>query len=281
MNDLQKCQLDILKEFVRVCDKNNLQYYLVGGTCLGAIRHEGFIPWDDDIDVGMPRSDYDKFIKLQSEFSSKYFIQTYHSDKRFIYNYAKVRNSETTFVENYFACQQINHGVWIDVFPIDGISYKDKPAKKFKGKILHTWVDIYLMYPHSLFRKLSWRTLYKDIPLNLLALLTFPFNLCQYLNKLVDRRLKKIPFDKALLVANFCGTNPKKEAMPREIFMEGTKKKFEDIMVTVPKKYDKYLTLLFGEYMKLPPLDKQSGHHHHKGLDLNMGYLEYRKKHHL
>ena len=78
MNDLQKKQLDILKAFISVCEKHHLQYFLVGGSTLGAIRHKGFIPWDDDIDVGMPRKDYDEFIKLQHEFNgTPYFIQNF------------------------------------------------------------------------------------------------------------------------------------------------------------------------------------------------------------
>lgn len=135
MNDLQKCQLEILKEFIRVCTKHHLQYYLVGGTCLGAVRHQGFIPWDDDIDVAMPRKDYDLFITMQDQMKPPYFIQTYRSDPNYIYNYAKVRDSSTTFIENYFACHQINHGVWIDVFPLDGISERDEAYAKFKRKI--------------------------------------------------------------------------------------------------------------------------------------------------
>lgn len=118
MNDLQKCQLNILIEFIRLCEEHNLTYYLVGGTCLGAVRHKGFIPWDDDIDVGMPRKDYDKFIQLQKEIKKPYFIQTYKSDKNYIYNFAKIRDCTTTFIENTFVCHQFNHGVWIDVFQL-------------------------------------------------------------------------------------------------------------------------------------------------------------------
>ena len=88
MNELQKCQFEILKEFIKVCKENNLQYYLVGGTCLGAVRHKGFIPWDDDIDVAMPRKDFNKFVALQDKFPKHLFIQTYKTDKNFIYNYA-------------------------------------------------------------------------------------------------------------------------------------------------------------------------------------------------
>ncbi len=90
MNDLQQKQLEILKEFIRVCEKHNLTYFLVGGSCLGAARHKGFIPWDDDIDVGMPREDFDKYVELQKEYEgTKYFIQTWKSDPHYTYNYAK------------------------------------------------------------------------------------------------------------------------------------------------------------------------------------------------
>ena len=86
MNDLQKELFEIFKSFVAVCEKHHLRYYLIGGTCLGAVRHKGFIPWDDDIDVGLPREDYEKFITLQDEFKgTPYFIQTWKSDPKYLY----------------------------------------------------------------------------------------------------------------------------------------------------------------------------------------------------
>ena len=281
MNELQKCQLEILKEFIRVCKKHNLQYYLVGGSCLGAVRHQGFIPWDDDIDVAMPRKDYDKFITLQNEFSKPYFIQTYKTDKNYIYNYAKVRNNDTTYIENFFASTQMNHGVWIDVFPIDGMSYEEKPAASFAKKVKSTWHQVWLMYLPSLKRKLRFKTLWKDIPLNIVAYLFFFLNVGHYRNKMVDRKVTKIDYDKAVLVGNLFGTNAKKEAMPKEIFEEGSVATFEGIEVLLPKDYHRYLTLLFNDYMKLPPVDKQVGHHHDKGMSLTEGYQEYIKKHNM
>lgn len=281
MNELQSCQLNILKEFIKVCKNNNLRYYLVGGTCLGAVRHKGFIPWDDDIDVAMPREDYDKFITLQKEFNEPYFIQTYKSDKNYIYNYAKVRDSSTTFIENFFACTQMNHGVWIDVFPLDGMSYEIKPAIKFAKKVKATWHQAFLMYLPSLKRKIRLKTLWKDIPLNIIAYLFFFLNVGHYRNKLVDKKVTKIKYEDAVLVGNFFGTNAKKEAMPKEIFLEGSIGTFEEIEVTLPKDVDKYLTLLFNNYMQLPPVKQQVGHHHDKGLSLKESYISYMKKHNL
>ena len=278
MNELQNRQLEILKEFIKVCKENNLQYYLVGGTCLGAVRHKGFIPWDDDIDVAMPREDFDKFITLQEKFPSPYFIQTYKTDKNYIYNFAKVRDSSTTYIENFFACNQMNHGVWIDVFPLDGMSYEVKPPVKFARKVKNVWFNIYLMYLPSLKRKLRWKTLWKDIPLNIVAYLFFFLNVGHYRNKMLDKRVKKIKFNDAVLVGNYFGTNPKKEAMPREIFQEGSIGEFEGVEVILPKDADKYLTLLFNNYMKLPPIEKQVGHHLNKGYSLEEDYQTYIKK---
>jgi lipopolysaccharide cholinephosphotransferase len=123
MNELQKKQLEILKEFDRVCRENNLTYFANGGTCIGAIRHNGFIPWDDDVDVMMPREDYEKLLKLQNPWSdSKYFLQTFRTDKHYVLNFAKLRDSSTTYLESLFYNIRQNHGVWIDIFPLDGIS---------------------------------------------------------------------------------------------------------------------------------------------------------------
>ena len=281
MNKLQECQLEILKAFIEVCQKNNLTYYLVGGTALGAVRHKGFIPWDDDIDVGMPRKDYDKFITLQKDFKDPYFIQTYQTDDNYIYNYAKVRNSNTTFIENFFVDTRINHGVWIDVFPLDGFSTTYTDPKKFKHKVNSTWHQVWMMFPYCLKRKVHLKTFWKDIPLNLIALLFSPLNYNHYRNKHIDKKVTKLNYEDSVQVGNFFGTNPTKEAMPKEIFEEGSHGTFEGIDVVLPKDPDKYLTLLFGDYMKLPPKEKQVGHHHDKGLSLEVDYLTYREKHYM
>ena len=171
MNDLQKKELELFKAFARVCEKHGLRYFLVGGSALGAIRHKGFIPWDDDIDVGMPRKDYDKFMELQSEFEgTPYFIQNYKTDPCYVYNYGKLRDSSTTFIEYTYKNHRINHGVWVDIFPIDGFSKEMKPREKFKGKLLRkVWFQVYLSYLPALRRKVRKETWFKDILLNIVA----------------------------------------------------------------------------------------------------------------
>ena len=280
MNDLQKKELDLLKAFVKVCEKHNLRYFLVGGSALGAIRHKGFIPWDDDIDVGLLREDYDKFMELQYEFEgTPYFIQNYKTDPCYIYSYGKLRDSSTTFIENIYKNHRINHGVWIDIFPIDGFSKVMKPREKFAGKIRGIWAHAYMSYLPALRRKVRKETWFKDILLNIVAGLFYVLDIAHYRNKRIDKFAKKIPVEEAVLVGNYFGTNLKREAMDANLFKEFTKVPFEDMEAVVLKDYDKYLTNLYGNYMTPPPANKQIGHHYNKGFDLNMGYEEYCRKH--
>ncbi len=281
MNDLQQKQLDILKEFIRVCEKHDLTYFLVGGSCLGAARHQGFIPWDDDIDVGMPREDFDKYVQLQIEYEgTPYFIQTWKSDPKYTYNYAKLRDSSTTYIENFYYKHQINHGVWIDIFPIDGFDYKfDKPREKYAHKVSHVWRQSFFSYFPQMRRKFSKGTWFTDLFINLWAIIMYPFDIAHYRRKHTEKYLKKIPFAEAEVVGNMCGTNKRKEAMHRSIYSETTKLKFENIEVCVPKEYDQYLTNLFGDWRKWPPKEKQVGHHINKGFSLTQGYESYIKEH--
>ena len=127
---LKEIELAIFRAFIDVCDKLNLKYYLLAGTLLGAVRHQGFIPWDDDIDVGMPREDYEIFVeKGQALLPKEYFIQTFKTDPDYAANFAKIRNCGTTFLETSVRNCNINHGVFIDVFPLHVYS-ADKTAQK-------------------------------------------------------------------------------------------------------------------------------------------------------
>lgn len=279
MNELQKKELELFKAFVSVCEKHGLKYFLVGGSALGAIRHKGFIPWDDDIDVGMLREDYDKFVELQYEFEgTPYFIQNFKSDPCYIYNYGKLRDSSTTFIEDNFKNHRINHGVWIDIFPIDGFSKEKMPREKLAKKVKHIWHQVYLAYFGALRRKVRKETWFKDILLNIVAGLFYVFDIAHYRNKHVEKYVRKIPLEESVMAGNYFGFNMKREAMDTSLFKEFIKVPFEDMEAYVLKDYDTYLRNLYGEYMTPPPLDKQVGHHYNKGLDLNMSYKDYMKK---
>lgn len=118
--ELKKCQLEMLKAFAAVCEKLGISYFLDGGTLLGAVRHKGFIPWDDDIDVGMLRADYERFFaEGQALLPEHYFIQNISTDPQYTANFAKMRDSRTTYIETTLGRKRINHGVFIDIFVLD------------------------------------------------------------------------------------------------------------------------------------------------------------------
>ena len=278
MNDLQKAQFEILKAFIQVCEKHHLTYYLNSGTCLGAVRHKGFIPWDDDIDVCLPREDYEKFLKLQYEFDgTPFFIQTFETDPKYTYNFAKVRNSNTTCIESFYKFNQQNHGVWIDVFPLDGFSKEVKEPIKFKRKVKRIWWNVYLCYPWGVRRKIRLKHFFKDLVLDLFALLFFWGNVGHYRNKMLEKRMKKIPFSESKMAGVWHEIMVSKAAMPTEIFGKGSVGEFEGLKVMLPEDVDKYLTLLYGDYMTPPPEGKREGHHGMSGVSMTIGYKEYMK----
>ena len=120
MNKLQEIELSILKECIKIFKEHNINYYVIGGTLLGAVRHKGFIPWDDDIDLGLPRKDYEKFIKIaQLELPEPLVLQHFTNEKKSVFSFAKVRNKKTIMKQYNIKDFKINHGVYIDIFPID------------------------------------------------------------------------------------------------------------------------------------------------------------------
>ena len=131
LKEIQLIELDILKSVTDLCNENNINYFIIGGTLLGAVRHKGFIPWDDDIDIGMSREDYNKFIAVAKEkLADDLFLQTFQTEPESPFYFAKVRKNGTKFVEYYCKKLKINHGVFFDIFPFDNIPDDDVLRKK-------------------------------------------------------------------------------------------------------------------------------------------------------
>lgn len=280
MNELQKIEFDLLKIFVEFCKKHDLKYYLSDGTALGAVRHSGFIPWDDDIDVCMPRYDYDRFIELGSkEFTGDVFLQTYKTDPYFVYAFAKLRNSKTTYVESYFKHSKINHGVWIDIFPLDGLSYKNtKKRKLINMRLKSVWPWIYICFPRSATKRIRAKWFLIDLIYNGFMYFNYFLNANSISTKHVEKKMKKYDYEKSYYITNYLAGISTKKVFTKDIFGEGKKMIFEGLEVIVPEKYDEYLRILYGDYMKLPPEEKRVSKHNNAGYSTTIPYYEFDKR---
>lgn len=131
LRKLQLVELEIANEIKRVCVENNIKYFLESGTLLGAVRHGGFIPWDDDMDIGMMREEYEKFLKIAPEkLSSEFILQTWKNEKDYSLTFAKVRKSDTIFLEYEFKDSSMHNGIWVDIFPYDSVPEKNITKSK-------------------------------------------------------------------------------------------------------------------------------------------------------
>jgi lipopolysaccharide cholinephosphotransferase len=254
IHELQEISLAILKETVRVCELLGLQYYLGEGTLLGAIRHSGFIPWDDDVDILMPRDDYDRFLALAPSYiSGDYLVQHWTTTKPFFSIFTKVRYvGYSKFYQKQLVHITENSGPYIDIFPLDTVPHLfSKPQMKQKKRM------------RFLQRALSYSTKVADPPLKRYHIKIY--------GKLIpyDSLIKKISrqYIKFSNVENKYYTNlaswygTDKETFPIEFFGKGRKVPFEDTELIVPDRAEDVLSIIYGDYLKLPPIRKRRNNH--------------------
>ena len=263
LRGLQELEKEMLIAFMGICKKYDLRYYMLGGTCLGAVRHQGFIPWDDDIDVAMPRKDYQTFLQVaQAELPEHLFLQHSGSDPNYPLNYAKIRNCNTAFVEASAAHISMNHGIFMDVFVLDGY----KPTRLFRLKRFFYERIVSTVFTRKEKLPALWATV--DFLLKHL----FDYRMAR---DRLTRLYQKDDYDTSAMVMNFCGAWGDKEIVPRAFFGQGTPGAFEGLDVVLPAQYDAYLTQLYGDYMTPPPKEKQISHHGTDVIDLTRPYTDY------
>lgn len=254
---------DVLREFIDICKKNNLTYYCCGGTAIGAIRHHGMIPWDDDIDVFMPRPDYDRFINIATSTDlGKYEIVTPHTHKDYPLYFAKLCNRQTTLQE--LADTPCIYGLYIDIFPIDGAPDDYESAYKLIKKYIKTKNKLSAISSHNTF----W---------TYISLLAQPHEWGRFVRKTIafffrrhyrqmilnrmNKMMYKYNYDSSKLVAVYCGSYGIKEVFPKS-WLNGTVQfQYEGLTVDLPIGYDEYLRQYYGDYMQLPPEEKRITHH--------------------
>jgi len=259
LEELKKIQLNILKDVHEYCEKNDLIYVLGWGTLLGAIRHNGFIPWDDDIDILMPRKDYEKF--LNSYGGDYYNVVSRRNRLSYHLPFAKVIDCRTTLKEDSPLCDEI--GVYIDIFPMDFVpGNKQERLRLFKKT---SW----------LFRVIDYKTVSKKLEKGFkqkilhaaVRLLTKPLSIYHLIDKL-DRLARCNDGQKEWgdISCVVWDKRPEKRMLPYKSYFEREKHVFEKEEFYTPREYDLYLTALYGDYMTLPPLDKRCSHHAFKAF---------------
>jgi lipopolysaccharide cholinephosphotransferase len=255
LEEIKKIELEILCYFADFCEKNSLRYYLAGGTLLGAIRHQGFIPWDDDIDVIMPRPDYMRFISLFKLHEEKVIYKIFSPyDSNNVYPYTKIFDSRTIIYEKYIdSKKKASYGVFIDVFPIDGLPNND-------GEI-----NIYFLF-QKILSKLLWilNTGEINIKKKDLKIRGLPFReiICRILIRIIDKFAMRYDFDKARLIAvSVISTHGKREIIEKAKYITPIKVNFEGKLFNAPQGYNLYLRNLYGNYMRLPPIEDRKSNH--------------------
>lgn len=262
-------ELDLLIEFDRVCKKYNLRYFLFFGTLLGAVRHKGFIPWDDDIDVIMPRQDYEKLICLKDEFKNPYFLQNSKSDKDFLYVHSRLRNSNTTSIQRAFAYRDFNHGCFIDILYYDKV-FNDDRGQKLYDDLLELTIKA------STFMKLSNQAPNKKDEQRIRnydgEAPDLLFNRIQNLSKIYNNKQTDYVLTTAAIVYGF-----KKSCFNVADFDDIVLMEFENYKFPVPKGYKRILTTIYGDYMSFPPEVNRGIWHGSVWYDPDKSYLEVKK----
>lgn len=247
--EAKKIQLEILDEIVAFCQENNIRYYLAYGTLLGAVRHKGYIPWDDDIDIHMPRPDYERFIATFNAHNGKNAVVTHEHERRYHVPFAKVYRKGT--IVNEFFYKQSVFGVYVDIFPLDGI--KSSRQAYWCGQCIR-----FMYIKTSIFN--NRQTLMRKARLAITKLILLPFS-SHFILKTMRRIATRYKFEECENVCSFGSRTALREILPREVYDKSITVTFEGNEYCAPEGYDKYLTQKYGNYMQLPPKEKQVSTH--------------------
>ena len=268
--ELQAALTEMLAWFHRFCSAHQLRYYILGGTMLGAVRHGGFIPWDDDIDVGMPWEDFLRFRQLMCGHPhDTYILESPYSDQSdFFYTFGKLYDTRTTLVENTRV--PVRRGIYLDIFILAGVGDTKEAGIVYFGPIKRR-SQLLLAMTTGIRAE---RKLYKNAAVLLARCI--PRKLVDPRKLLMDiqHRYSGKSFYRHKWVATFGGPYWEREILPQAVFGKPTVYTFENMHVYGVSDYDTYLTALYGNWREPPPVEKQKPHHDNLYRDLHKSYLE-------
>ena len=269
LDQMHALLLDVLCESRNVCDRHGLRYYLYCGTLLGCIRHGGFIPWDDDIDIAMPAEDYKKFLEIApQEMPSWCAVQDLYHTKGYPYVWAKVSRNGTTLMDTDYRNSGMHMGIAVDIYPFLGIPENKVLAslQRFAVEAARQTSRVHLLRKVPAMRTSTARKLCVYLPVHTLRLIGKLLYKAAMLDP--DKHTKACTVDAAPFVPKYNWKD----------WQETTTASFDGEMFTIPANYDKLLRIMYGDYMKLPPEEKRVGHlpnPDHTIIDFNKDYREY------
>lgn len=253
-------QLDLIKVFDLICEKYGLKWYPMWGTLLGVVRHQGYIPWDDDVDIVMPRDDYEKFISIsQSELRNPYYLQTTLTDEECFYMWVSLRNSNTTGNRETCLSKKQNNGIGIDIMPLDGCEDNLTTFRitRYPVRVLSVLANTYV----NDFNKSTIAKILRKV------LRFIGFNYKKAYDK-AEKKNKQFKISNYNKVAFRAHADPlyQKQRLSKDMwdkadFANTIRMPFENITIPVPSGYDHLLRQIYGDYMQFPPLDKRQGKH--------------------
>ena len=256
-DEIKKIELNILIEFDRYCKEKGLYYTLCGGTLLGAIRHKGFIPWDDDIDVLMPRDHYERLLNIAEQGDKDlpdHIKVVSWKDGSSDFPFIKLLDKRTV-IDNKYVEDKKTNSLWIDVFPIDGNPSDDEELRKLFKKSLF----LRKMLTTKQAKVGGGKTLLKRVTKPIVKVFLLPFSIKSLCNK-IDMHAKSYSIEDSKYLGGVVWGYGVRERIDKEKYLKSVPVEFEGLMFPAPSNYEEYLSGLYGDYMQLPPEDKRQTH---------------------